>query len=561
ALIMMGLLLWIYVGSLMLATLVVSTSLVACIWELGLLHLIGYGLDPFAMLVPFLIMAVSVSHAVQYVSSWGHEISTKGASSYQASLSTFRVLAIPGVVALVTNVAGFSTIYLIDIQIIREMAINAAFGMVGVIVVNKILLPEVLSYLRIPNVEKFRQATAKRERIGDVVFKKMAVLTHRGPATAVVCICIVLSIAAATQYHKVQIGDTTAGVPELRPNSRFNQDARAIAAHFSLGVDQLRIIAEMFPNACVDYSAMAEVDRFNWYMRNQPGVRSVMSLQDMAKLAYSGLNEGRLNAEVLPRNPQALAQSTALVPTTTGFLNDDCSALSLIVFTTDHKAATIAALVESVKKYEAGMRRDTRVKFRLASGNVGVMAATNEVVAYNDIRVVAWVYAVIILFLWLSFRTLSGVLCVILPLSMVTLMGYALMVFLGIGQKVATLPVLAFACGIGVDYGIYSYTVVAEGLRRGLPLEEAYYQKMRSTGKATLFTGVGLATGVALWMFSELQFQRDMGVLLVFGFTANMIGAIVVLPALAYFFSKEELKHKGEDLTGGAAAAMEDNGA
>jgi len=129
-----------------------------------------------------------------------------------------------------------------------------------------------------------------------------------------------------------------------------------------------------------------------------------------------------------------------------------------------------------------------------------------------------------------------------------------------IGQKVATLPVLAFACGIGVDYGIYSYTVVAEGLRRGLSLEEAYYQKMRSTGKATLFTGVGLASGVALWMFSDLQFQRDMGLLLVFGFFTNMLGAIIVLPALAHFLSGEELKHRGEDLTAGAAGALDDKG-
>jgi len=144
------------------------------------------------------------------------------------------------------------------------------------------------------------------------------------------------------------------------------------------------------------------------------------------------------------------------------------------------------------------------------------------------------------------------VLCIGIPLATVTLLGYAVMVALGIGQKVATLPVLAFACGIGVDYGIYSYSVVAAGLRKGLSLEEAYFQKMRSTGKATLFTGAGMAVGVLMWIFSDLQFQKDMGILLVFGFTANMIGAIVVLPALAHFFSSEELRHKGKDLTAGA---------
>jgi uncharacterized protein len=556
ALLLMGLLLWIYTGSLPLAVMVVSTSMVACTWELGLLHAIGYGLDPFALLVPFLIMSVSVSHGVQYVSAWANEISTRGATPYQASLATFRSLAIPGVVALLANVVGFSTIYLINIQVIREMSVNAAFGMAGVIIVNKMLLPIILSYFALPNVEGFRRATELRDRLGDAVFRRMARLTRRGPAIVVSTICVLLGVYGASRYHDVAIGDTTEGVPELRPDSRFNQDARAIAANFSMGVDHLKVIGESSEDGCIDYAVMAEMDRFSWYMKNQPGVRDVLSLIELAKLANSGLNEGRLDAEVLPRAPESLAQITALVPTTTGFLTDTCDALALFIFTTDHKAQTITALTDAVKHYVSELQQDRRVKLRLASGNIGVMAATNEEVRRNELPVVFYVYGVILLFLWLSFRTWSGVLCIGIPLATVTLLGYAVMAALGIGQKVATLPVLAFACGIGVDYGIYSYSVVAAGLRKGLSLEEAYFQKMRSTGKATLFTGAGMAVGVLMWIFSELQFQRDMGILLVFGFTANMIGAIVVLPALAHFFSKEELKHAGKDLTAGADDAI-----
>lgn len=556
ALVIMGLLLWIYIGSFGLAMLVVGTSLVACIWEMGLLHTVGYGLDPFALLVPFLIMAVSVSHGVQYVNAWASEMSTRNITNYQAALSTFRALAIPGVVALFTDMVGFGTIYLIDIQVIREMSLNAVFGMLGVIIVNKAMLPIVLSYINLRNPEQFRKGQELRDNIGDAVFKRMAVLTHRGPATVVLIICAMLTVYGVYKYPQVQIGDTTEGVPELRPDSRFNQDARQIARHFTMGVDHLKIIAESFDDGCIDYSLMSEMDRFSWYMKNQPGVRDVLSLLELAKLANSGLNEGRLDAEWLPKAPTSLAQTTALVPTTTGFLNDTCSAIALFIFTTDHKAPTIQALTDAVKHYKAELQMDKRVNLRLASGNIGVMGATNEVVKKNELPVVLWVYAVIALFLWLSFRTLSGVLCVILPLALVTLLGYTLMVELEIGLKVATLPVLALATGIGVDYGIYSYTVIAAGLRNGQTLEQAYYQKMRTTGKATLFTGVGLASGVALWMFSELQFQRDMGILLVFAFTANMVGAIVVLPALAHFLGHEETKHADQDLTVGAEDAL-----
>ena len=222
-------------------------------------------------------------------------------------------------------------------------------------------------------------------------------------------------------------------------------------------------------------------------------------------------------------------------------LNDDCDALALFIFIEDHKAGTLEHIVEEVKKFEAA-NLGTEVTFRLASGNAGVMAATNEVVEAEEVRVVMWVYAVIITFIFLSFRTVSGVLCVVLPLSLVSFMAYAVMASLGIGMKVATLPVVALAAGIGVDYGIYIYSELSEGLRKGESLETAFYETLRRTGKAVIFTGIALGLSVCTWLWSELQFQADMGIMLVFMFTANMFGAIFVLPALAHFLSDEEIR-------------------
>ena len=558
SLLLTGVLLWMYLGSLRLAMLPMICSLVACTWEMGLLHWLGFGLDPFAILVPFLVLAVSVSHGVQYVNYWAGEVCKEGADSYHASLATFRRLAIAGTMAIMTDVVGFGTIYLINIQMIREMSINAALGMAAIIITNKVLMPELLSYLSLGDLAKFRQRQAQRERFGDGLWRFLAKATRRGPAIGILIVCAGLLAGSLYLYPKLQIGETQNGVPELRPESRFNQDAAVISANFSMSVDQFKIIAETQPDACIDYGIMSEIDRFSWYMRNQPGVRDTLSLLDLGKLAYSGLNEGRMNAEVMPRSPSSLAQATALVPTVTGLLNDDCSALPVWIFTVDHKAKTLEKLVDAVKYYQASLNKDSRIKFRLASGNVGVIAATDEVVKDKEFVIVGWVYAVIMLIVFLCFRTLSGVICVLLPLSLVSMMSYGLMVLLNIGEKVTTLPVIALATGIGVDYGIYIYSLLAEGLRNGLPLEQAYYETLRRTGKAVVFTGFALGVSVITWLFSKLQFQADMGVLLTFSFTANMLVAIIVLPALASFFAGEELKHADEDMTAGAASALKE---
>jgi predicted RND superfamily exporter protein len=114
----------------------------------------------------------------------------------------------------------------------------------------------------------------------------------------------------------------------------------------------------------------------------------------------------------------------------------------------------------------------------------------------------------------------------------VSTLAEALMAVYGIGLKVNTLPVVALGIGIGVDYGIYMYNRLDDLLRQGYSLREAFYRTLRLTGRAVIFTGFTLAAGVGTWMFSDLQFQVDMGLLLAFIFLANMVGAIILLPAL-----------------------------
>ena len=109
------------------------------------------------------------------------------------------------------------------------------------------------------------------------------------------------------------------------------------------------------------------------------------------------------------------------------------------------------------------------------------------------------------------------------------------MVALGLGVKVATLPVIALGVGIGVDYALYILSVTLTWLRQGVPLSEAYRRALLFTGKVVMLTGVTLAAGVITWAFSPIKFQADMGVLLAFMFIWNMIGALVLLPALAYY--------------------------
>jgi len=533
------LVLWWYTGSPVIALLPLSCGILAVIWELGFLHMFGYGLDPFAILVPFLVLSISVSHGIQISSFWLYEVADHGRDSLEASRATYRRLVIPGITALLTNVVGFGTILLIPVGIVQEMAINAMFGLIAIIICKKILLPCLLTYAKLGDPAKFRQHQHRRDEAFRKAWRVLSLFTLK-PVAAVTLILAAASFGWAEHIHKsLAIGELHDGVPELRPDSRYNQDSAAIVSKFSIGVDIIKVIAENPENGCIDHRVMEEIDRFAWRMQNTPGVQSTISLPQVAKIVYNAFNEGNPKFMTLPRDPGALVLAGQRFPSSTGLLNPDCSAIPVFVFTEDHKATTIDGIVAAVEQFASEQAADSPVKFKLATGNVGVMAATNDVIEVTEPKVLLWLYLFIGICVWASFRSIAGTVCVLVPLGLVSVYTYAVMVFLDIGMKVSTLPVAAFAAGIGVDYGIYIYSVLEECVNeKKMSLRAGYEQTLHQTGKAVIVTALALAASVCTWLLSGLQFQVDMGILLTIMFIANAVAAVILLPAFAAFLMK-----------------------
>ncbi len=526
-------LVFLYSQSLKITLVPLVCSLTAVIWQLGILPLMGFGIDPMSILVPFLVFAIGVSHGVQMISAMGSEV-FQGSDLFDASRKSFRLLAVPSLIALASDTIGFITILLIDIGIIQEMAITASLGVAVIIFTNLILLPVMMSFLSVD--EKYRAKLKKRSAKMRKIWLAVSKVAAPGPAAVIVLISLALLGVGYWKGKDVKIGDLHRGVPELRADSQYNLDTDVITDKFSIGVDVLSIIVETASEACSDYDKMVAIDRFAWHMANVDGVQSVSDLPQYAKVINAAWNEGYMKWRELPRNQFVMNQAVGRIETSTGLLNKDCSVIPVYLFTEDHKAETINKIVAEVKAYNAEHGMDD-LQFKLATGNVGVMAATNEEVEASQFSMLVYVFSAVIVMCLVTFRSVRGTLCIIIPLALVSLLAYALMAWLEIGLKVNTLPVVALGVGIGVDYGIYIFSRFQEiYIAKGRDLQEAYLKTLAITGNGVVFTGFTLGIGVATWIFSPLKFQADMGILLTFMFVVNMLGAIFLLPALARVF-------------------------
>lgn len=520
---------YLFSKSIILTLLPLICSLAAVIWQLGLLTVIGFGLDPMSILVPFLVFAIGVSHGVQIINAVKRRV-MDGQSTKAASASAFRSLLVPGGVALLSDTVGFITLLFIDIGIIRELAISASLGVGVIILTNLILLPLVISFTEI-NVPPQGQPTSDEVR-AEAIWRYLAKFATPKYAIVVIIATIALYFAGLEKANQMKIGDLQGGAPALHQDSRYNLDTFFITDHFSITTDVMTVIVEASPEACTYHDVLNQIDEFEWLVRNTPGVESTVSLASVAKKVNAGFNEGNPRWEVLPRTTASLVQAIGQIPTTSGLLNGDCSVMPVYLFMKDHKAETIETVVAKVKAVAAKMDND-KLQFKLASGPVGVMAATNEAVAEAQLPMMIYVYGAVFVLCLISFKSFKATVAVIIPLYVVSTLAQALMTMLNIGLAVSTLPVIALGVGIGVDYGIYILSTMSSKLSNGMPVQQAYYEALVERGSAVIFTGLTLAIGVSTWFFSALKFQMDMGILLTFMFLVNMLGAIIILPALA----------------------------
>ena len=519
--------------------LVLVCSLTAVVWQLGIVNLLGFSLDPYSVLVPFLVFAIGVSHGAQKMNGIMQDVG-RGMHKYVAARYTFRRLFLAGLTALLADAVGFGILTIIDIPVIRDLAMTASIGVGLLIFTNLVLLPVVLSFTGVSRAAANRSLRAQQLSVEKPVFTDrlwnfLDRFTTRRWAAGALIAAAGLTVAGFVIGLNLQTGDLDPGAPELRTDSRYNRDNAFISRKFGLSSDVFAVIVKTKPDGMSSFPTLTEEDRLEQQLRALPFVQGTMSAADMARYGTSGINEGSPKWFTLSRQASLSSQATFDLKTNDPeLMNADSAAGTVIAYLADHRASTLDQVVKVTESFAQSHSNGDR-QFLLAAGSAGIEAATNIAVLQANERMLAFVYAAVILLCLITFRSWRATIVAVIPLVVTSVLCQALMVVLGIGVKIATLPVVALGVGIGVDYALYLLSVQLAQQRAGMDLPSAYRMAVGFTGKVVALVGVTLAAGVVTWAWSPIKFQSDMGILLTFMFIWNMVGALILIPSLSHF--------------------------
>src|SRR5208283_4562805 len=204
----------------------------------------------------------------------------------------------------------------------------------------------------------------------------------------------------------------------------------------------------------------------------------------------------------------------------------------------DHRArnGTAARRIAGRRFFDEPKHQVPGVKFSLAAGIIGELAAANQEIIDNDLLLNVLAFATIYIIILVTYRSFMAGFYLLFPLALANAAINAYMGAHDIGININTLPVVTVGVGFGIDYSIYIVSRIIEELAAGHDLQGSTYTALVTSGKAVAFTALTLVASVLFWYWSSIRFDAEMGLLLAVWMFVSMLGAMTILPVLIATF-------------------------
>ncbi len=516
------------------------SGVVCAVWGLGFLKLVGLALDPLVLVIPFLITARAVSHSVQMHDRYYEEY-YRLRDKEQAILSAFSELFVPSLSGILTDAFGVLVILLVPVLFLQKLAISASFW-IGAIIVSELLLnPIVYYYLEPPKIDVIEaRERGPFKRILAMIAGPMLSAKGRVTTLGLSAVAVVL---CAFFWTGLKIGDPGSQTPILWPDSPYNTAMQAIQDEFG-AIEQFVVVVQLSNQGVLNDPRLYHVmDRYERYIDRDPMVGRTFSLADLVANSGSALREFEPKWNVLPTTVRQTGQLlggllAGASPLSTAYIiTPRRDATQVTVYCRNREGENIRRIVKRTDIFfDTPQNRVKGVRFRLAAGIIGELAAANQELLDNDVLLNVLAFATIYIIVLATYRSFVAGLYLLFPLALANAAINAYMGANDIGININTLPVVTVGVGFGIDYAIYVVSRIIEELALGRELEDATYAALTTSGKAVAFTALTLVASVLFWYWSSIRFDAEMGLLLAVWMFVAMLGAMTLLPVLIVTF-------------------------
>lgn len=528
-----------YTRSIRLIAIPLVSAILCAIWGLGVMQLLKFNLDPLVLVIPLLISATALSHSIQF--NWRINEAYAACGDLKGScIESIRGLFFPGLTGILTDGVGILLIAFIPIPLMNKLGVSIFVWCLTMIPVILVFNPVInLSLPPMKNPQAWREA--RRNGFMEKRFLRFVASLNckRGVPWAITGVFFVLAIVAYYLNLGIQVGDIREGTPILKESSQYNHDVEFMAKRLPGSMNPMLVIVEGKEEGVVKEPELLNiVDDFQAHMSKIPEVTMTLSIVNLVKGINMAFYENNPGYFLMPDSRRGVFSNLHLL--TSGgaepgdydtFYDFDFQNLNINVFCQNHMPQTIDKVLSEAKSFIANHPTD-KGTFNLCGGRLGIIAAFNESIMVHLSTTLGAALFVTGLLVAIVFRSVLAGILLVVPLSLASWFTFAYMATQAISINLQTLPVSIISIGIGVDYGVYLLSRIREEYARTQDMNASIMAAIGTAGNAIILTGTIIISGVAFWIFSDIKFQAEMGLLLSIVTCFHLLGSLLLLPAM-----------------------------
>ncbi len=520
------------------------TALLAVLWAVSFLSVIGEPMDVFNSSTPILILAIAAGHAVQILKRYYEEFRylkqhepqlTPKQMNMRAVEETLTKVGPVMIVACTIAALGFFSLIVFEIKTIRVFGLFTGVGILSALVLEMTVIPALRCLLPAPGEKEINRESAETFWDRLVVFFYRLATGNRRVLFGVSAGLIAL-FSVGGYFLKIDNSQKAYFYGDLE----VRRDDDALNERMG-GTNPIYVLVEgQEDDAIKRPEVLRGMEAMQRFFEKESQVGKTISLVDFIKRMNQAMNEDKPEFHVVPENQDLVAQFLLLY-SNSGEPGDFDSYVDY-----GYRNAVVQAFLKTDSSaYIDGLAKRAQEKSRevfpadikiSVGGGAAGSVALNEVMIREKVLNIVQIMAAVFIVSSLVFRSLLGGLLILVPLVAAVLVNFGVMGLLGIPLQIATALVSAMAVGIGADYGIYMSYRLREEIRKGGDENEAIERAYKSAGKAAIFVSTAVAGGFGVLMLSwGFMIHMWMGFLIALAMLVSSVTALTLFPALVFW--------------------------
>jgi predicted RND superfamily exporter protein len=500
------------------------------VWTVGLMYLVGTELNFFSVLIPTILFIIGTSDCVHILSQY-QDCRHTCKSKSEALKETIHRMVLPCFLTTLTTMIGFLSLLACRIEALKLFGIFSAIGMGFAFLLSITLLPIGLSIgdtrpmsLRRPPSEAFLGLLNGIER------------TNLSKGRTILILFLAVSILAVFGLVKLRV--------ETDPAKFFGDKMRVVTdmvfIERELGgfIPFFVVVQGQEEGRIKDPSLLKKIDRLGEFIRQAEGVDKVVSASDLIKYMNFRLHDDDPSAYRIPETRDSVAQLLLMASLSdesgmlSRFFDHNYSKTSLAIRFRHHDFDSYQRLMNQILPYLAS-------EFTTVPGVTTYVTGTNMMLANTLMPFLQGLKeglflagAAILVLMMLLFRSIRVGFISMVPNLIPFMMTLGAMGLFGISLNFGIAPIAAIALGIAIDDTIHFLSRFRIEFKEDRNYEGAIRRTMKSVGKPILITSIILTAGFFIFLLSDFQYTRNMGMLISFTVIGAIFGDLLLLPVL-----------------------------